>query len=96
MLNTVKKFGAAIAAHRVKIATTAICLVLCAANVFITVSGANTITIYYNGVAHEVSTYRTNVNDVIAQSDLDIDPDNSYIDASLFDEYGLSVFAVLL
>lgn len=89
MITKFKKVGSFIVEHRARLATTVICLILCAANLILTVSGANTIKVYYNGVEHEVSTYRTNADDVLAQSGIDYDKESSYVDTSLFEDYGI-------
>lgn len=89
MIEKFKKAGSYIVEHRTRFATTFICLVLCVTNLFLTVSGANTVRIYYNGEEHEISTYRTNASDVLEQSGLDIDDDTCFIDTELFDEYGI-------
>ena len=89
MVTKFKKAGSYIVEHRARFATTFICFVLCAANLFLTVSGANTVKVYYNGEEHEISTYRTSADDVLEQSRLDIDPETCFIDTSLFEEYGI-------
>ena len=95
MISKFKKAGAYIFEHRTRFATTFICLILCAANLFLTVSGANTVKVYYNGEEHEISTYRTNAEDVLSQIGLKAD-DTSFIDSSLFEEYGIITVETLV
>lgn len=89
MSTKIKALGKRIIEARTKVFTTFICAVLCAASLFTTVSGANTVKVILNGVEHEVTTHRTNTSDILIQSGLDIDAKNSYIDDSRLNDYGV-------
>lgn len=75
--------------HRAKLATTVICLILCVATFITTVSATNTVKIIYNGKEHKIHTLRTDVDDIIEQSGISYDKKTNYVDASLFEEYGI-------
>ena len=68
MRNKLKALWGFIYESRIKAATTVMCLALCAANLIVTVSGANTVKIYVNGEEHEISTHRTSAEDIHNQS----------------------------
>lgn len=88
MSEKIKNIGKRVYESRIRICTTAICLVLCMASLLTTVSGANTIKVILNGIEHEVTTHRTNADDILIQSGLEID-ENSNIDDSLLADRGV-------
>ncbi len=77
--------------NRTRIATTVICIILCAATLMTTVSATNTVKIIYNGKEHEVRTLRSDVEDIIEQSGIKYDKKTNYIDASLFEDRGIII-----
>lgn len=89
MRNKIKALLRFIYESRVKAATTAMCLVLCVVNLIVTVSGANTVKIYVDGKEHEISTHRTTAQDILEQSGIEHGKEDSYIDDSLLDDYGI-------
>lgn len=89
MVIKLKALGRFIYDSRIKVITTIMCVALCAVNIFTTASGANNIKIYVDGVEHEINTHRADANDILAQSEIEFDEENSFIDTSLFDEYGI-------
>lgn len=76
--------------NRARIATTIMCLILCAATLITTVSASNTVKIVYNGEEHEISTLRTDVDEIIRQSGIEVNK-TDYIDTSRFADYGVIV-----
>lgn len=86
-----RKIGSFVYKQRTKIATTVMCLILCAATLITTVSATNTVKIIYNGEEHEITTLRTDIDDIIDHSGIEYDKNTNYIDTSLFDDYGVIV-----
>lgn len=89
MRNKLKALWGFIYESRIKAATTVMCLALCAANLIVTVSGANTVKIYVNGEEHEISTHRTSAEDILNQSGIEYDEETDFIDDSLLESYGI-------
>lgn len=77
--------------NRARIATTVMCLILCVATLMTTVSASNIVKIIYNGEEREISTLRTDVDEIIKQSGIAFDPKTNYIDTSRFRDYGIIV-----
>ncbi len=88
MSEKIKSAGKRIYDARIRICTTAICLVLCLASLLTTVSGANTIKVILNGIEYEVTTHRTTTSDILIQSGLEFDK-NSNIDDSELESRGV-------
>ncbi len=74
---------------RTRIAITVIIAILCAATLMTTVSALNTVKIIHNGKEHEISTLRTNAEEIVRKSGIDFDEKESHIDTSLFEEQGI-------
>lgn len=89
MNNKIKKYGTALYEHRIKVATTVMCLILSIATFMTTVSGANTFKVIYNGEEHDVFSYRSTVDDVLSQSGIEYDENSSVVDTSLFADQGI-------
>lgn len=77
--------------NRTRIATTVICIVLCAATLITTVSATNTVKVIYNGKEHEVRTLRSDVDDIIEQSGIKYDKLKNYVDSSLLEDRGIII-----
>lgn len=74
---------------RTRIAITVIIAILCAATLMTTVSALNTVKIIHNGKEYEISTLRTNAEEIVRKSGIDFDEKESHIDTSLFEEQGI-------
>ncbi|MCQ2480468.1 MAG: ubiquitin-like domain-containing protein [Clostridia bacterium] len=54
-----------------------------------TVSALNTVKIIHNGKEHEISTLRTDAEEIVKRSGIEFDEKSSHIDTSLFEEKGI-------
>lgn len=86
-----KNNGSFIYRHRTRVATTVICLILCIAALITTVSASNTVKIIYNGKEYEISTVRTDADEIISLSGIEYDKETNYVDTSRLESNGIIV-----
>lgn len=84
-----KKKSSYLYRHRTKIAITVICLILCAATLLTTVSASNTVKVIYNGEEYEISTLRTDADEIISLCGIEYDKATNYVDTSRLNDYGI-------